>query len=276
MHKYVRPQVNGHRFVNYGTVTPRSFSQRPTLSSTGLSPWTNKSLTLSPFDPLVTLDYGTEVAGFPFFNIAALSGVVQIEVKYTEEFSGLLQPYSDGPWTFSNGLANRFRVETFNITETGYIEGFFVQGGQRWQSARLITNGSVTIDRLGLRSTAQNVPVSDLPGHLKTQDKVLDSVFDLGGRVVQAACINAGNAPSTWEITHDGAYIRGQASAQPSLGITAGNYTLEFDVKIVRRGAGWRVASAIQPLGPYFVLTSEYLVHNTSPTPTSLYFLLTL
>ncbi|KAF3039022.1 hypothetical protein E8E12_007438 [Didymella heteroderae] len=250
-------------FVDYGVVTPRAFSQRPTLSSTGLTPWTNESITLSPSDPLVTIDYGTEMAGFPFFNIAALSGTVQIEVKYTEEFSGLLQPYSDGPWTFSNGLSNTFRVETFNVTDTGYIESFFVQGGQRWQSARLITNGSVTIDRLGLRSTAENIAADKLPGHLKTQDEVIDSVFDLGGRVVQAACIDAGNAPSTWEITHDGAYVRGQASAQSALGVTASNYTLEFDVKIVRGGAGWRVASAIQPLGPYFVLTSEYPEHNT-------------
>jgi hypothetical protein len=263
MHQYKRREVDRYRFVDYGNVTPRSFLKNPTPSSTGLQPWTNMSLTLSPSDSLVTLDYGTEVAGFPFFDIAALSGIVQIEVKYTEEFSGLLQPYSDGPWTFSNGLSNTFRVETFNITNTGYIESFFVQGGQRWQSAKLITNGSVTISRLGLRSTAENIAVDKLPGHLETQDRVLDSIFDLGGRVVQAACIDAGNAPSTWEITHDGAYVRGQASAQSALGVTASNYTLEFDVKIVRGGAGWRIASAIQPLGPYLVLTSEYPEHNT-------------
>lgn len=43
----------------------------------------------------------------------------------------------------------------------------------------------------------------------------------------------------------------------------AANYTLEFDTKIVRGGTGWRVASAIQPLGPYFVLTSNYPEQNT-------------
>jgi hypothetical protein len=251
-----------HRFVDYGVVTPRSFSQRPTLSSTGLAPWTNTSLTLSPSDPLVTFDYGNEVAGFPFFNVSHLSSIVQIEVKYTEEFSGLLQPYSDGPWTFSNGLSNTFRVESFNITTTGYIESFFVQGGQRWQSAKLITNGSVTIDRLGFRSTASNVDPEKLPGRLKTDSEVYNAVFDLGGRVVQAACIDAGNAPSTWEITKDGALVRGQATAQSAFGVAASNYTLEFDVKIARGGAGWRVASAIQPIGPYFVLTSEYPEHN--------------
>jgi hypothetical protein len=203
------------------------------------------------------------VAGFPFFDVSALSGPVQIECKFTEEFSGLLKPYSDGPWTFSNGLSNTFRVETFNITSIGYVESFFVQGGQRWQTARLITNGSVTINRLGFRSTSSNVNVDKLPGHLKTGDELYNRILDLGGRVVQTACIDAGNAPSTWELTTNGALVRGQASAQSSLGVAASNYTLEFDAKIVRGGVGWRVASAIQPIGPYFVLTSEYPEHNT-------------
>lgn len=228
-----------------------------------MAAWDNTCLELSPSEPLVTFDYGTEVAGFPFFNVSALSGLVQIEVKYTEEFAGLLQPYADGPWTFSNGLSNTFRVETLNITETGYVESYFVQGGQRWQTARLVTNGTVTIDGVGIRLTSPNIDADELPGHLSVNNEVYDRVFDLGGRVVQAACVDAGNAPSTWEITKAGAYIRGQATAQSSLGTSASNYTLEFDVKIVRGGAGWRVASAIQPLGPYFVLTSEYPEGNT-------------
>lgn len=251
------------RFKDYGFIIPETFSQRTSLESEGLTPWKNESLTLSPANSLVVLDYGTEVAGFPYFNVSKLSGTVHIEVKYTEGFSGLLQPFSDGPWTFSNGLANSFRVETFNITSTGYLESFFVQGGQRWQSARLISNGSVTIESLGLRATSSNIDSNELPGHILTGNKVYDRVFDLGGRVVQAACLDAGNAPSTWQITRDGAFVRGQASAQSSIGVSASNYSLEFDVKIVRGGAGWRVASAIQPLGPYFVLASEYPEHNT-------------
>lgn len=249
--------------MDYGFIRPKAFLQQATPESEGLAAWTNASLTLSPENPLVTLDYGTEVAGFPFFNVSALSGIVQIEVKYTEEFGGLLQPYADGPWTFSNGLANSFRVETFNITEIGSLESFFVQGGQRWQSARLITNGSVTIGDLGLRATSSNIDSDKLPGHVVTGNKVYDRIFDLGGRVVQAACIDADNAPSTWELTKDGAFVRGQASAQSSLGLSASNYTLEFDAKIARGGVGWRLAAAMQPLGPYFVLTSDYPEDNT-------------
>ncbi|KAI4941641.1 hypothetical protein J4E91_010672 [Alternaria rosae] len=250
-------------FVNYGSIAPKSYLQQSAPSSSGLKPWTNATLILSPASPLVTLDYGTEVAGFPLFYVSSNSGTVQIEVKYSEEYRGVEEPFSDGPWTFSNGLSNSFRVETFNVTNTGYIESFFVQGGQRWQTVRLITNGSVTIDNLGFRATSSNLYAEMLPGRLQTSDKTLNRVLDLGGRVAQVACVDAGNAPSTWEITKEGAYIRGQTSAQSSLGVHAVNYTLEFDVKIARGGAGWRVASAMQPLGPYFVLTSEYPERNT-------------
>jgi hypothetical protein len=89
---------------------------------------------------------------------------VQFEVKYAEEFSALHDPQSDGPWPFSNGLSNTFRVETFNITGSGYFESFFVQGGQRWETVRLLTNGSVTLDNVGFRSTTQHIDVNVLPG----------------------------------------------------------------------------------------------------------------
>ena len=249
--------------MNYGSIAPQLFLQQSTPSSSGLRPWANTSLILSPSNPLATLDYGTEVAGFPFFHVSAISGTVQIEVKYSEEYRGVEEPFSDGPWTFSNGLSNTFRVETFNVTNTGYMESFFVQGGQRWQTARLITNGSVTIDHLGFRATSSNLDADKLPGHLKTSDELYNRVLDLGGRVAQVACVDACNAPSTWEITKDGALIRGQASAQSSLGVDAANYTLDFDLKIARGGAGWRVASAMKPIGPYFVLSSEYPEQNT-------------
>jgi hypothetical protein len=83
-------------------------------------------------------------------------------------------------------------------------------------------------------------------------------IFDLGGRAVQVACVDAGSLPSTWEITADGALVRGQATAQFVGGVGAANYTLEFYTKIVRGGTGWRVGSGHPPYGPYFVLTSEY------------------
>lgn len=249
-------------FVDYGTIHPVKYFPSGYSSPAGSLSYDNStSISLSSTDPLIILDYGTEVAGFPFFITTDSNSAAQIEVKYSEELSGLWNSNADGPWTFSNGLSNTFRVETFEIKESGYLESFFVQGGQRWQSIRLLSNGSITFNSIGLRATSEHMHPNQLPGHMKTDNPTYNKIFDLGGDVVQAACVDAGNAPSTWEITDEGALIRGQATAQSAEGILleAANYTIEFQTKIIRGGTGWRIASGGHPYGPYFVLTSDYV-----------------
>lgn len=60
------------------------------------------------------------------------------------------------------------------------------------------------------------------------------------------------------QITNDGAFIRGQQTAQTANGSSFGNYTLSFATKIERGGTGWRVASGLTPIGAVFYLTSSY------------------
>jgi hypothetical protein len=215
----------------------------------------------------LTLDYGTDRSGFPIFSVESLSGETQIEVKYSEEFPAIALPQADGPWPFTVGLANGFRIETFNLTECGKAQSFFVQGGQRWQTVRLLSNTTVTLSEIGFNSTGPLEGPSDIPGKISTSNPVYDRLFDLGGQASHVSCIDAGNAPSTWEITPDGALIRGQTTAQSAKAVSFSNYTLSFSTKIVRGGTGWRVASGIQPFGAYFVLTSnEQSLLNTNRT----------
>lgn len=65
------------------------------------------------------------------------------------------------------------------------------------------------------------------------------------------------------QITKDGAFIRGQQTAQTANGSALGNYTLSFATKIQRGGTGWRVASALTPIGAVFYLTSNYPASTT-------------
>ncbi|KAK8217679.1 Six-hairpin glycosidase-like protein [Phyllosticta paracitricarpa] len=216
-------------------------------------------LSLSGSSPSVVLDYGTESAGFPFFEVSDVSaGGVQIELRYSEAKAYLDLPHADGPWTFSNGLSNSFRVETFNVTAPGRVQSFFIQGGLRWQGIKALTDGSVVISRVGLASTSDNTPLQDLPGYFESSNETLNQIWGLGGRASQQACVTNGSAPSTWEITNQGAFVRGQAPAQSALGPDFSNYTLSFSTKIVRGGTGWRVAAGVNGYGPYLVLTSEY------------------
>ncbi|KAF7194284.1 hypothetical protein HII31_04317 [Pseudocercospora fuligena] len=250
-------------FVDYGDVLPTSYSLGDAYSLDTSLQYDQKPITLNTSFPILTIDYGLEVAGFPFFDVEEISEPTQIEVKYAEDFTAFNNPYSDGPWTFSNGLSSSFRTETFNLTKPGRFEWPLVQGGQKWQTIELLTNNTITFRALGLRLTSESIPSAKVAGQLATSDSTYNKIWGLGARVVQAACIDAGNAPSTWEVTSDGAYVLGQQTAQSSKGTTFGNYTLSFSTKIAKGGTGWRVASSVVPYGSLFYLTSNYPDEST-------------
>uniref|UniRef100_A0A0K3CKK1 BY PROTMAP: gi/342321267/gb/EGU13201.1/ Catalytic activity: RhaA is able to hydrolyze alpha-1 [Rhodotorula glutinis ATCC 204091] n=1 Tax=Rhodotorula toruloides TaxID=5286 RepID=A0A0K3CKK1_RHOTO len=173
----------------------------------------------SPF----AVDYGRDVAGRPFFEVTALgSPYAQLEIKYTE----LSINYSDGPFPFSNGLSSEFRVETLNVTKTGELASFFIQGSQRWESVKLIKGQGVEIKSAEFISSVDEAP------------------------------------PSTWEVdSNKGVYIRGQKPATTVKGANAKNYTLAFEANIDYGGVGWRLDTEIDNIfaeGPYLVLTSNY------------------
>jgi hypothetical protein len=212
----------------------------------------------------VTLDYGTEVGGFPQFQAKSISAPVQIEAKYTEAKNGLENASGDGPWTFSNGLTNTFRVETFNVTEPGQVESYFIQGGLRWQQLHLLNaKGNIRICGAGIRSLNDRTSVDALPGYFECSNSSYNEIWALGPRTVQQACIEKGAAPSTWEVTRDGVLLRGQQSAQSVLGATFSNYTMSFMTKIIRGGTGWRIANGVLGFGPSFVLTTDYSSEST-------------
>jgi hypothetical protein len=237
-------------------VHPEKYSIGSPTSNYDIS--SNACFTLSKSHPIVTLDYVNEVGGFPLFQVQSLSGPVQIEAKYTEARNGLESPSGDGPYTFANGLMNTFRVETFNITVPGQVESYFIQGGLRWHQLRLLTKYDVHICGIGIRSLNDRTSVDQLPGYFESSNSMYNEIWALGPRTVQQACIEQNAAPSTWEITGDGALLRGQQSAQSVFGSSHANYTMSFSTKIVRGGTGWRVASGMLGFGPSFVLTSDY------------------
>ncbi|KAK8169307.1 Six-hairpin glycosidase-like protein [Phyllosticta citrichinensis] len=228
-----------------------------TSSTSGSLAYSDSStVSLSRSNPPIVLDYGTESAGFPFFEVSNVSaGGVQIELRYSEAKAYLDELHADGPWTFSNGLSNSFRVETFNVTTPGRVQSFFIQGGLRWQGIKALTDGSVSISRVGLASTGDNTPLEDLPGYFESSNETLNQIWGLGVRASQQACITNGSAPSTWEITDQGAFVRGQAPAQSALGPKFSNYTLAFSTKIypvdfdVKENQWYRISTTINATG---------------------------
>ncbi|PYH95280.1 hypothetical protein BO71DRAFT_209277 [Aspergillus ellipticus CBS 707.79] len=167
----------------------------------------DQSITLTKLSPCVTLDYGADVAGFPTFEVQNLSGPAQIEVKYSEQLTGLEEPFSDGPSLFVSSLSNSFRVETFNVTQPGNISSGFLQGGQRWQSIRLLTSNTLTLRSASIKSTVGSVDIGNLPSTFQSSSTIYNKIWALGARAVSLACFDAGSQKSTWEVSRNGALV---------------------------------------------------------------------
>ncbi|KAF9871039.1 hypothetical protein CkaCkLH20_11456 [Colletotrichum karsti] len=213
---------------------------------------------LSPENPIATLDYGAERAGYPVFEISSVNGPTQIEVKYTEHFDGLNHPFGDGPYSFSNQLGNSFRVETFNIKGTGRLESPLIQGGQKWQSVRLLTNGTVSFSNVGFEPTIAAVEPENLPGQFHSDDGKLNEIWKLGARATVAACVDKGTQQAIWEVDEENGVLA--RSVRPSItwkATTWTNYTIEFDTKIKKGGSWWVTGGAIAGNGYSLLLTGE-------------------
>ncbi|GAB1734037.1 hypothetical protein NU195Hw_g7635t1 [Hortaea werneckii] len=242
---------------SYGFVLPKTYALGTGPELYESSSYTGSPITLCSATPYVTLDFESNVAGFPFVVVTDITKPAEVEVKYAEQFVALSHPESDGPWTFSNGLSNSFRVERFSLTKPGLVESFFVQGAQRWMTIELLSNSSVTLDKVGFEATSAHSPASELPAQLNTSNPTYDSIWGLGARAAEVSCVDAGNAPSTWQVEPEGTLIRGQAPAQSVKGLTFDNYTMEFSTRIVQGGIGWTVASGRVPYGAKFYLTTS-------------------
>jgi len=200
---------------------------------------------LNSENDVATLDYGYEVAGYPYFKVSALEGEVQIEVKYSEEFAGLNNAYSDGPFLFTVGLSNSYRTETFSINSPGSFTAFLLQGGQRWQSMKLLTNGSITFSQVAFEASITPVDIDNLPGQFTTDDSLLNNIWKLGARAVSAACVESGSQRAIWEVSSNGTLIRGMRPAISSKGNSFKDYSMSFLSKIERGGTGWAMVRSV-------------------------------
>jgi hypothetical protein len=89
------PTINARSQTSY---TPVAFGVGTAPIIDGLQTYSGSEVTLSPSAPILTLDYGADVAGFPYFEVTSFTGsVVQVELKYSEQFQGLGLNTGDGP-----------------------------------------------------------------------------------------------------------------------------------------------------------------------------------
>jgi len=111
-------------------------------------------------------------------------------------------------------------------------------------------------------STIDQPKLSNLGGSFECSNNLYNGVWELGTRAVTAACVDAGSQPATWDITSEGAYIRGQRPATSYKGSSFSSYTLTFETKIARGGTGWAMADSGYAGSFQFLLVSDLPVAN--------------
>jgi len=72
---YTTPRHGPKNFLPVGA----AIGSLPTIKTTNIT----QGFMLSAESPLVTLDFGHEVAGIPFFVVDTMSGAAQVELKYS-------------------------------------------------------------------------------------------------------------------------------------------------------------------------------------------------
>ena len=180
----------------------------------------------------------------PWLEVAHLPTPVQIEIKYTEEYRGLEAPFGDGPSLYGNQIASNFRTETLNVTHTGLNEALLAQGGQRWQSIRLITNGTIGISQVGFHATFPNIDPEHEPGYFESDNSKLNAIWKVRVRAAQSSCLEKMSQPATWRVDPDnGVLTESLRPIQSDKSPAIGNQTLDFETQIERGGLWWGIVS---------------------------------
>jgi hypothetical protein len=79
--------------------TPNAFAVGNAPTIDGFKTYLGQKIRLDQSTPVLTLDYGADVAGFPYFEVSSFEGTsAQVELKYSEQFPGLKSSTGDGPW----------------------------------------------------------------------------------------------------------------------------------------------------------------------------------
>lgn len=163
--------------------------------------------------------------------------------RYTEDLGDIDLPFSDGPFSFGQGLTNSYRVETFEVTSACQLKSYLAQGGQRWQTIRLLTSGSVTFTKVGFKATVDKLDYNRLPGQFTSSNPLYNEIWKLGARAAGASCFAADAYKTIWETSSDnGVFIRGSRAGLTTKAETFENYNLTFSAKIQRGGIGWTMA----------------------------------
>jgi hypothetical protein len=152
--------------------------------------------------PVILLDYGKDVGGFPYFTVAARSGTPVMRAAYSEARQ-FMSAKGDGGGAFNAG--DKYRANSYTIRGTGTINHQLIQGGQRFQEITLTSPGSVTLSAVGIRFSAYRATADKYQGHFLSSSDELNKIWYAGTYTNELSMLPAGLAGNQLPLILDGA-----------------------------------------------------------------------
>ncbi|MGP3982527.1 alpha-L-rhamnosidase-related protein [Streptomyces sp. KR80] len=136
--------------------------------------------------PVIILDYGKNVGGWPYFTVTGHSGNPVLRASYSEarQFAGA---NGDGGGAFNAG--DRSRANNYTIRGTGTINHSLIQGGQRYQRIALTSPGSVTLSAVGIRFSPYRATANEYQGYFMSSSDELNKIWYAGVYTNQLAML---------------------------------------------------------------------------------------
>lgn len=157
-------------------------------------------------DPVVLLDYGRDVEGFPYFKVSAGHGDPTMSAAYSETRQ-YLTPKGDNQYLTGAFGEDLHRYDTYRIDGAGVVRNERIQGAQRFQEIRLTTPGTVELTAVGIRSSLPRATSRDHQGSFVSSSDVLNRIWDSSTYTVRLDSMRANSEPgvTTPPVLVDGA-----------------------------------------------------------------------
>lgn len=157
--------------------------------------------------PVLLLDYGKDIGGLPYFNVASVSGTPTLQAGYSEaqQFAG---PQGDSPVTSFMPRAglDPVRDDQFPLAAPRLVSGQLVQGGQRFEYLTLTQPGTVTLSSVGFHFTPYRATPDKYQGYFVSSDDQLNRIWYAGAYTAQLDMVPTGTPDGGLQpVVYDGA-----------------------------------------------------------------------
>jgi hypothetical protein len=156
------------------------------------------TLTMRPGEkePVVLLDYGKDVGGKPFVQVAGTKGSPALRLSFSEaeQFATALGDNGGkGPCCgFAPPAAEPHRYDDFRPIGRASLTTTYVQGGERFERIALTAPGTITLSEVGIHFTAFLARPSSYQGWFLSSSSVLNRIWYAGAYTVQLDMVPPG------------------------------------------------------------------------------------